>query len=154
MRQIRFLIMVAALAIEISPAAYAGEAGKPTPVKIAPALIAPSYTAGLIVAQKRGFFTEEGLDLGILGTTAAEGAMAALASGDAHLGLVPADGIVVAHDLGNPLMAVYPAKRRNTIDMIIRKNVAAERGITRNLSMKERVEHQARPARFGFTPST
>lgn len=139
MRAIRLPILVATLSV-ISLGAYAGDVGKPAPVKIAPALMGPGYTSGLIIAQKRGFFREEGLDLEILGTTSAEGAMTALASGDAHLALVPADGIVVAHALGNPLIAVYPAKRHNTIDLIIRKNVAAERKITRNLSLKERVE--------------
>lgn len=150
MRANRLLMLVTTLSIMMSLGAHARDVGKLTPMKIAPALMGPGYTSGLIIAQKRGFFAEQGLDLEILGTTSAEGAMTALASGDAHLALVPANGIVVAHALGNPLIAVYPAKRHNTIDLIIRKSVAAERGITRNLSMKERVA-RLKGLKFGTT---
>ena len=82
--------------------------------------------AGFYVAQEKGYFEEEGLDVEFLLVKGSNPANQAIAAGDAQLGVSTASSVVVAASQGLPLVTVSAYMQSNPEGVIARKDRGIE----------------------------
>ena len=98
--------------------------------KIKISVPAPSTTfAPLYHARAAGYFTDEGLDVDIV-IVRGPGAVQALIARDVHFAMTPGDQQLVAYERGQRLLSVMSILTRNSINVVMHKDVARERGVT------------------------
>ncbi len=95
--------------------------------------------APLFLAKGIGFFGEEGLDAEVLDTPGARSIQAVL-SKDADVSVAPGTYQISTHAQGQRLLSVASILTRNSINVVMHKAVAAERGITERTPLPERIK--------------
>jgi NitT/TauT family transport system substrate-binding protein len=107
--------------------------------KIKISVSAPSTTfAPLYHARAAGYFAEEGLDADILVVPGA-GAVQALIARDVHFAMAPGTQQLVAYERGQRFVSVMSILTRNSINVVMHKEVARERGITEKSPLAEKI---------------
>ncbi len=110
-RGLRVAAGVAALVLAATTLAACGD-DEETPSSGGTTKMTVTYFEGtdvslpVVVADKEGFFKEQGLDVSLLATKDGPTAVAALQSGDADLALNQTEGLMIARDKGLDLKAV------------------------------------------------
>jgi NitT/TauT family transport system substrate-binding protein len=95
--------------------------------------------ASLYHAKSAGYFTEEGLDVEIV-TVAGGGALQALISRDAQVCVTPSTYQLQAYEKGQKLLATGSILTRNSINVVMHKDVAREKGITEKSPLNDKIK--------------
>ena len=100
----------------------------------------PSTTfASLYHAQAAGYFADEGLDVEVV-IVPGTGSIQAVFSRDSHFALAPGTHQLIAYERGQRLVAVMSILTRNSINLVMHKDVARERGITEQTPLADKVK--------------
>jgi NitT/TauT family transport system substrate-binding protein len=111
----------------------------------------PSTTfAPLYHAQAAGYFADEGLDVEVVVVPGA-GALKAVFSRDAQFALAPGTHQLVAYDHGQRLVAVMSILTRLSVNIVMHKDVAKERGITEKSPLADKIRALKGLKISGFT---
>ena len=95
--------------------------------------------ASLFLAKGIGFFAEEGLEVEVLDAPGARSIQAVL-SKDAEFSVAPGTYHISAHAQGQRLLSVASILTRNSINVVMHKAVAAERGVTERTPLPEKIK--------------
>jgi ABC-type nitrate/sulfonate/bicarbonate transport system substrate-binding protein len=119
--------------------------------KIKVAVPVPSTTfAPLYHAQAAGYFTQEGLDVEVVVVPGA-GSLKAVFSRDADFALAPGTHQLVAYEHGQRLIAVMSILTRLSVNIVMHKDVARERGVTEKSPLVDKVRALRGLKISGFT---
>ena len=111
----------------------------------------PSKTfAPLYHAQAAGYFAEEGLDVEVVVVPGA-GSLQAVFSRDAQFALAPGTHQLVAFERGQRLVAVMSILTRNSVNIVMHRDVARERGITAQTPLADKIRALKGLKISGFT---
>ena len=115
----------------------AGEDGETPTIQIASA---PNvFLSALYVAQDKGYFEEEGVNVEVVEIEAGTDSVAALVSGNAQVADVGFDDLLeLASEGEEGLIMVQNILSRVTLTMVMDPDIAAEKGVTRESSIEER----------------
>lgn len=107
--------------------------------KVTIAVPVPSTTfAPLYHARAAGYFVEEGLDVEIVVIPGARSLQAVL-SRDADFALAPGTHQLLAYERGQRLVAVMSILTRLSVNVVMHKDAASERGITEKSSLVDKI---------------
>jgi ABC-type nitrate/sulfonate/bicarbonate transport system substrate-binding protein len=121
-------------------AALAVPAPAPAAEKLKVTVPAAAVTfSSLYHAKTAGYFAEEGLDVEIV-TVAGGGALQALIARDAQLSVQPSTYMFQAYEKGQRLLATASILTRNSINVVMHKDVARERGITEKSPLMDKIK--------------
>jgi len=121
-------------------AGLAAPAGAPAAEKIKVTVPAAAVTfASLYHAKAAGYFAEEGLDVEIV-TVAGGGALQALIARDAQVCVTPSTYQLQAWEKGQKLLATGSILTRNSINVVMHKDVARARGITEKSPLADKIK--------------
>jgi len=121
-------------------AGLAAPAGAPAAEKIKVTVPAAAVTfASLYHAKAAGYFAEEGLDVEIV-TVAGGGALQALIARDAQVCVTPSTYQLQAWEKGQKLLATGSILTRNSINVVMHKDVAREKGITDKSPLADKIK--------------
>jgi NitT/TauT family transport system substrate-binding protein len=95
--------------------------------------------APVFLAKGIGFFAEEGLDMEVVEAPGAKTVQAVL-SRDAEFTATPGTYQISTHAQGQRLLSVASLLARNSINVVMHKAVAAERGITERTPLAEKLK--------------
>ncbi len=116
-----------------SPTAEAGKPAapsKPSPAKVRVAQPVSSLTfVTVYVGRHKGLYAEESLEVEQLSTGGGGPDIQALLTGDVQLTITPGVGQMDAFRQGRKILAVFNALDKNIINVVMRKEVAEERGV-------------------------
>lgn len=118
-------------------------------VKITVPVPSPMF-APLYYAHTAGYFAEEGLDVEVIVVPGA-GSLQAVFSRDAHFALSSGTHQLVALERGQRLVAVVSILTRNSVNIVVHKEIARERGITVNSPLIDKIRALKGLKVSGFT---
>jgi NitT/TauT family transport system substrate-binding protein len=119
--------------------AHAGEAPTPRKVKMTIPVVAHSMTP-VYLAQSKGFFKEEGLEVDITSTGGGGPDIRALIAGDVEFTFTTGDNVILAHQEGKKLLMVASGLNKLFINWAMNKEVAKTKGITESTPLAERLK--------------
>ncbi|MBI2861587.1 MAG: ABC transporter substrate-binding protein [Chloroflexi bacterium] len=149
------MVLIAACAAPAptaTPAAAPGPTKAPTPAATATATKRPltkiaATTAGFQLAHAmawladaKGYFREEGLDVDWTATGSGAKALAAIVSGSAQAGIPAAPDMINAVAQGQPVQVFGILSTGISGELTIRKDVAQKRGITAKMTLQEKAQ--------------
>ncbi|HEU5319859.1 MAG TPA: ABC transporter substrate-binding protein [Methylomirabilota bacterium] len=126
------------LAAGLAPAAPAA-AQTPTRVRLTMPVTALSMTP-VYLAQARGFFAEEGLEVAVTVTGGSGPDIRALIAGEVDFTFTPGDNVLLAFQEGKRLVMVMSGLNRLFINWAMHKDVARERGITESTPLPDKLK--------------
>jgi len=119
------VLLLASWAVPVDPAG----AQAPTRVRLTMPVAAYSMTP-VYLAQARGLFAEEGLEVAVTVTGGSGPDIKALIAGEVDFTFTPGDNVLLAYQEGKRLVIVMSGLNRLFINWAMHKDVARERGIT------------------------
>ncbi|MBI2862801.1 MAG: ABC transporter substrate-binding protein [Chloroflexi bacterium] len=136
--------VAAATQTKAAPTPTKAPTAPPTKRPLIKAGVAPSST-GLTfgpvwVAQSKGYFREEGLDIDVTITGAGTKSLAAAVGKSADVGLVAAPDVLSAVAQGQPVQTFGVISTRSPQELTMRKDVAASKGVTPKSSLEEKAK--------------
>lgn len=135
----RFVIVLCSIALlEIGWQSEAG-AQAPRKVKMTIPVVAHSMTP-VYLAQSKGFFKEEGLDVDITSTGGGGPDIRALIAGDVEFSFTTGDNVILANQEGKKLLMVASGLNKLFINWAIHKESAKAKGITESSPLAERLK--------------
>ena len=114
--------------IGIFVGAFVARAAGAEKIKITVPAVTTTF-APLYHALAAGYFAEEGLDVEIV-VIAGPASLQAVIAGDAQFALTPGTYQLMAHEKGQRIPAVMSVLTRNSINLVMHKDVARTKGIT------------------------
>lgn len=129
-------LFVSLLTSVLVASAVPARAGEPVKITVPAASVA---FASLYHAKSAGYFAEEGLDIDII-TVAGPGSIQAVLARDAQFAMAPGTYHLIAHDKGQRLLALMSILTRNSINVVVHKDIARERGITEKNPLVEKIK--------------
>jgi len=118
-----FVAALVLVALSASGSAWGAEK-----VKITIPAVTTTF-ASLYHARAAGYFADEGLDVEIV-VIGGPASLQAVIAGDAQFALIPGTYQIMAHEKGQRLPAVMSVLTRNSINLVMHKDVARAKGIT------------------------
>jgi sulfonate transport system substrate-binding protein len=135
----RFVIVLCSIALlEIGWLSEAG-AQAPRKVKMTIPVVAHSMTP-VYLAQSKGFFKEEGLDVDITSTGGGGPDIRALIAGDVDFSFTTGDNVILANQEGKKLLMVASGLNKLFINWAIHRDSAKAKGITESTPLTERIK--------------
>jgi NitT/TauT family transport system substrate-binding protein len=135
----RFVIVLCSIALlEIGWLSEAG-AQAPRKVKMTIPVVAHSMTP-VYLAQSKGFFKEEGLDVDITSTGGGGPDIRALIAGDVDFSFTTGDNVILANQEGKKLLMVASGLNKLFINWAIHKDSAKTKGITESTPLTEKIK--------------
>jgi NitT/TauT family transport system substrate-binding protein len=127
------------------PAAKSADAAaKPAAPSLGQVVVAiPSQSLGfspVIIADKKGFFKESGLDVEIVNAGSGSKAAAAVIGNSAQLGATDLADVVGAVEKGQDLKTIASFTTRPTTGLVIRRSVAERLGINDSMPAADRIK--------------
>ncbi|HEY7165900.1 MAG TPA: ABC transporter substrate-binding protein [Candidatus Binatia bacterium] len=119
----------------LSPAA----AQAPKKVKMTIPVVAHSMTP-VYVAQSKGFFADEKLDLDITSTSGGGPDIRALIAGDVDFSFTTGDNVILAQQEGKRLVMVMSGLNKVFINWAMHKDAAKSKGITESTPLAEKIK--------------
>jgi NitT/TauT family transport system substrate-binding protein len=144
-RRVAALVVVGLLSIVPAESARGAEKIKIT-VPAAVTTFAPLYHA-----RAAGYFAEEGLDVEVV-VIPGPASLQAVIAGDAQFALIPGTYQLMAQDKGQRLPAVMSILTRNSINIVMHKDVARAKGITDKSPLAEKIKALKGLKLAGSTP--
>jgi NitT/TauT family transport system substrate-binding protein len=111
----------------------------PRKVRLTIPVVALSMTP-VYLAQARGFFTEEGLQVDVTSTGGGGPDIRALIAGEVDFSFTTGDNVILAYQEGKPLIMVASALNRLFINWAIHKDAAKSRGITERSPFEQKLK--------------
>lgn len=111
----------------------------PRKVKLTIPVIALSMTP-IYLAQARGFFAEEGLDVEVIPTSGGGPDIRALIAGEVDFSFTTGDNVILAHQEGKPLSMVMSGLNKLFINWAMHKDVAKTKAITESSPLQEKLK--------------
>ena len=108
-------------------------------VKLTMPVVALSMTP-VYLANARGYFAEEGLDVEMTSTGGGGPDIKALIAGEADFTFTPGDNVIVAYQEGKRLVMVMSGLHRLIINWAMHKEVAKARGVTETAPLGEKLK--------------
>src|SRR5207244_13095830 len=102
-------------------------------------VIAHSMTPGFL-AQNKGFFTEEKLEVDITSTGGGGPDIRALIAGDVEFSFTTGDNVILAQQEGKKLLMVMSGLNKVFINWAIHKDAAKTKGISESTPLTEKVK--------------
>ncbi|MPZ79725.1 MAG: hypothetical protein GEV28_04730 [Actinophytocola sp.] len=92
------------------------------------------------LAQERGYFEDEGVNVELLGGTAGgQDVTAALVSGDADVIQATLGNVIATREQGLDLRAIAPIMEINAVSLVVRNDVIAKLGVSDDASPEEKM---------------
>jgi len=132
-------VVVAAVFLGLALACPAAQAQSPRKVKLTMPVVALTMSP-LYIAQSKGFFAEEGLDVEMTSTGGGGPDIRALIAGEADFTFTTGDNVMLAYQEGKPLLMVMSALNKVFINWAIHKESAKAKGITESTPFGEKVK--------------
>lgn len=136
MKRLAVVIVAALICLTFSPMTHAQA---PKKVKMTIPVVALSMTP-VYLAQAKGFFTEEGLDVEIIPTSGGGPDIRALIAGEVEFSFTTGDNVILANQEGKPLTMVMSGLHRLFINWAMHKEVAKEKGITETTPLADKLK--------------
>src|SRR5439155_10763331 len=111
----------------------------PRKVKMTIPVVAHSMTP-VYIAQSKGFFADEKLDLDITSTGGGGSDIRALIAGDVEFSFTTGDNVILAHQEGKKLMMVMSGLNRVFINWAMHKESAKTKGVTESMPLAEKIK--------------
>ena len=111
---------------------YPADAQAPRKVKMTIPVIAHSMTP-VFLAQNKGFFTEEKLEVDITSTGGGGPDIRALIAGDVEFSFTTGDNVILAQQEGKKLLMVMSGLHRLFINWAMHKDVAKTKGVSESM---------------------
>ena len=124
-------------ALMLFPGELRGQA--PRKVKLTIPVVALSMTP-VYLAQAKGFFTEEGLDVDVTSTGGGGPDIRALIAGEVDFSFTTGDNVILAYQEGKPLVMVASALNKLFINWAIHKEAAKARGISETTPLQQKLK--------------
>lgn len=122
------------------PAPNAAPAAPAAPIRVTLASAAVSLgMAPILVARSKSFFAEEGIDLDWQLLQGAPMVAAGVSSGDVQLGNGSAADVIGLSARNVPVLAVEAHTQKMLFDVIARRDLARERGLSPDLPLRDRI---------------
>jgi len=108
-------------------------------VKMTIPVVAHSMTP-VYVAQSKGFFSSEKLDLDITSTGGGGPDIRALIAGDVEFSFTTGDNVILAHQEGKRLVMVMSALNKVFINWAMHKETAKAKGVTESMPLAQKIK--------------
>src|SRR5437016_6458275 len=118
---------------------YPADAQAPRKVKMTIPVIAHSMTP-VFLAQNKGFFTEEKLEVDITSTGGGGPDIRALIAGDVEFSFTTGDNVILAQQEGKRLLMVMSGLHRLFINWAMHKDVAKTKGVTESMPLADKIK--------------
>jgi NitT/TauT family transport system substrate-binding protein len=118
---------------------YPADAQAPKKVRMTIPVIAHSMTP-VFLAQNKGFFAEEKLDVDVTSTNGGGPDIRALIAGDVDFSFTTGDNVILAHQEGKKLLIVMSALHRLFINWAMHKDVAKAQGVTESMPLTQKIK--------------
>ncbi|HEV8344144.1 MAG TPA: ABC transporter substrate-binding protein [Candidatus Binatia bacterium] len=115
------------------------QAQSPRKVKLTIPVVALSMTP-VYLAQAKGFFAEEGLDVDVTSTGGGGPDIRALIAGEVDFSFTTGDNVILAYQEGKTLMMVSSGLNRLFINWAMHKEAAKAKGITETSPLQEKLK--------------
>ncbi len=132
-------VFLCALFLSLTFAAATLHAQAPRKVKLILPVVAISMTP-VYLAQAKGYFAEEGLDVETTSTGGGGPDIRAVIAGEADFSFTTGDNVILAYQEGKPLVMVMSGLRRLFINWAMHKETAKAKGITENTPLGEKLK--------------
>src|SRR5919108_4492086 len=111
----------------------------PRKVKMTIPVVAHSMTP-VFIAQNKGFFADQKLDLDITSTGGGGPDIRALIAGDVDFSFTTGDNVILAHQEGKRLLMVMSGLNKVFINWAMHKEAAKAKGITEAMPLAEKIK--------------
>jgi ABC-type nitrate/sulfonate/bicarbonate transport system substrate-binding protein len=118
---------------------YPAEAQAPKKVTMTIPVIAHSMTP-VFLAQNKGFFADEKLDVDVTSTNGGGPDIRALIAGDVEFSFTTGDNVVLAQQEGKKLLIVMTGLHRLFINWAMQKDVAKAKGVTESMPLPDKIK--------------
>jgi len=118
---------------------YPAEAQTQRKVKMTTPVVAHSMTP-VYLAQAKGFFGDENLDVDITSTSGGGPDIRALIAGDVDFSFTTGDNVILAYQEGKRLLMVMSGLHRLFINWAIHKDAAKAKGINESTPLAEKIK--------------
>ena len=108
-------------------------------VKMTIPVVAHSMTP-VYIAQSKGFFSSEKLDLDITSTGGGGPDIRALIAGDVEFSFTTGDNVILAHQEGKRLVMVMSALNKVLINWAMHKETAKAKGVTESMPLDQKIK--------------
>jgi NitT/TauT family transport system substrate-binding protein len=115
------------------------DAQEPKKVKMTIPVIAHSMTP-VFIAQNKGFFADEKLDVDVTSTNGGGPDIRALIAGDVEFSFTTGDNVILAQQEGKKLVMVMSALHRLFINWAMQKDVAKTKGISESMPLADKIK--------------
>lgn len=135
----RCTTVLAALLVCLICSAPAAQAQALKKVKITIPVVAHSMTP-VFLAQNKGFFAAEKLDVEVTSTNGGGPDIRALIAGDVDFSFTTGDNVILAQQEGKKLIMVMSGLNRLFINWAMHKDVAKAKGVTESMPLMDKIK--------------
>ena len=135
----RLMLVVLTALFYLGWFAHPSDAQAPRKVKMTIPVVAHSMTP-VYVAQSKGFFAEEKLELDITSTGGGGPDIRALIAGDVEFSFTTGDNVILAHQEGKRLVMVSSGLNKVFINWAMHKDTAKAKGVTETMPLAEKIK--------------
>ena len=135
----QLVTMVFSAVIFIVGSACLADAQAPRKVKMTMPVVAHSMTP-VYLAQAKGYFAEEGLDVDVTTTGGGGPDIRALIAGEVDFSFTTGDQVIIAYQEGKPLVMVMNGVQKVFLNWAMHKEVAKAKGITETTPLADKLK--------------
>ena len=135
----RFAVIFLAVFGLVAWLSLPASAQAPRKVKMTIPVVAHSMTP-VYVAQTRGFFSDEKLEIDITSTGGGGPDIRALIAGDVEFSFTTGDNVILAHQEGKRLIMVMSGLNKVFINWAMHKETAKAKGVTESMALPEKLK--------------
>lgn len=135
----RLMLVILTALFHLGWFAHPSDAQAPRKVKMTIPVVAHSMTP-VYVAQSKGFFAEEKLEVDITSTGGGGPDIRALIAGDVEFSFTTGDNVILAHQEGKRLVMVSSGLNKVFINWAMHKDTAKAKGITETMPLAEKIK--------------
>jgi NitT/TauT family transport system substrate-binding protein len=135
----RLMTIFLAMCFYLGGFSQSANAQAPRKIKMTMPVIAHSMTP-VFLAQNKGFFAEEKLDVDVTSTNGGGPDIRALIAGDVEFCFTTGDNVILAQQEGKKLVMVMSGLHRLFINWAMHKDVAKAKGVTESMPLADKIK--------------